>query len=142
MSETHGFNTNKIFGMLLLFTLLEVGWAFLPFPRWALWGGLLIFAYMKGYLIFTYFMHMKFEGWIVKGLMVPTIPLMMIVVFANMPDTSKNGLLVYPLTEQLDAESGSIVVLDETERAMDSPGYKKKLEARGEEVPEHLDGGH
>jgi cytochrome c oxidase subunit IV len=131
MSETHGFNTNKIFIILFILTALEVGWSFIPFPRWALWGGLLIFAYMKGHLIFTYFMHMKFEGWIVKGLMVPTIPLMMIVVFANMPDTSKNDLLVYPLTTQLDASSdkqtgGKIVELDQTMRARDSEEIKKQ----------------
>jgi len=142
MSETHGFNTNKIFGALLFLTIAEVGWAYLPFATWALWGGLLTFAYMKGHLIFTYFMHMKFEGWIVKGLMVPTIPLMLIVVFANMPDTAKNDLMVYPLTVQMDAETGEIVVLDETERAKRSPGYKKKLEAHGEEVPEGVGGGH
>ena len=122
MSETHGFNTNKIFIILFILTALEVGWAFIPFPTWAHWGGLLVFAYMKGHLIFSFFMHMKFEGWIVKGLMVPTIPLMMIVVFANMPDTSRNDLLVYPLTTQLDPlagqeDSGEIVELNHTERA-------------------------
>lgn len=120
MSETHGFNTNKIFIVLFILTALEVVWAELGFPRWAHWGGLLIFAYMKGHLIFTYFMHMKFEGWIVKGLVVPTIPLMMIVVFANMPDTSKNDLLVYPLTEQMDSQTGEIVILNKTTRALDS----------------------
>ena len=120
MSDTHGFNTNKIFFILFGLTAIEVGWSFLPFARWALWGGLLLFAYMKGYLIFTYFMHMKFEGWIVKGLLVPTLPLMCIVVFANMPDTSRNGLLVHELTQQMDPETGEVVEVDQTQRAIES----------------------
>jgi len=131
MSETHGFNTNKIFIILLVATLAEVLWALLPFPRWALWGGLLAFAYMKGYFIFNFFMHMKFEGWIVKGLLVPTIPLMMIVVFANMPDTSRNALLVYELTEQVNMETGGIVHLNKTQRALDSKAIKDAHEGGG-----------
>lgn len=134
MSESHGFNTNKIFIILFVLTALEVGWAEIGLPRWAAWSGLLIFAYMKGHLIFTYFMHMKFEGWIVKGLMVPTIPLMMIVVFANMPDTSKNELLVYPLTEQLNEGAKGkvgIVTMSHTAR-----------ESQHADDDEHGGGGH
>jgi len=120
MSDTHGFNTNRIFLLLLVLTLAEVGWAMVPFPRWALWGGLICFAYAKGYFIFNFFMHMKFEGWIVKGLLVPTLPLMCIVVFANMPDTARNALLVHPLTQQLDSTTGKVVEMTETQRAIDS----------------------
>jgi len=125
MSESHGFNTNKVFLLLLGLTLAEVLWSFAPFPRWAVWGGLLCFAYAKGYFIFNFFMHMKFEGWIVKGLLVPTLPLMCIVVFANMPDTSRNALLVHELTQQMDPEHGKIVELDQTQRAIDSHDIKE-----------------
>jgi len=105
MSDEHHFNATRIFGFLFLYTALEVAWGmYFPGPRWALWGGLLLCAYLKGYLIFTWFMHMKFEGWIVKGLIAPTIPLVAIVVFANMPDTSFNEDMLYPVGSQLDAE--------------------------------------
>lgn len=105
MSDDHQFNPTRIFLYLLLYTVLEVAWGmFFPGPRWALWGGLLICAYLKGHLIFTWFMHMKFEGWIVKGLVAPTIPLVAILIFANMPDTSLNDDMLYPIGSQLDVE--------------------------------------
>jgi len=105
MSDEHDFSANKIFAYLFLYTALEVAWgtAF-DFPRWAIWSGLLFFALLKGYLIFAWFMHMKFEGWIVKGLVAPTIPLAAIAVFANMPDTSFNEDLLYPIGSQLEVE--------------------------------------
>ena len=104
-SDEHEFNATRIFGFLFLYTALEVAWGmFYEGPRWALWGGLLLFAYLKGYLIFTWFMHMKFEGWIVKGLMLPTVPLVAIVIFANMPDTSFNDDMLYPIGSQLEVE--------------------------------------
>jgi len=112
MSDDHEFSANKIFLFLLIYTIAEVIWGmFFPFgfgergePRWALWGGLLICAFLKGYLIFAWFMHMKFEGWIVKGLIAPTIPLVAILIFANMPDTSLNDDLLYPIGSQLEVE--------------------------------------
>ncbi len=105
MSDDHNFSANKIFAYLFLYTGLEVFWGTaLDLPRWALWGGLLICAFLKGYLIFTWFMHMKFEGWVVKGLVAPTIPLVAIILFANMPDTSFNEDLLYPIGSQLEVE--------------------------------------
>ena len=103
MSDDHTFSANKIFGFLILYTTLEVAWgtAF-DFPRWAIWSGLLIFALMKGYLIFTWFMHMKFEQPILNFMIVPTIPLVAILLFANMPDTSFNDDMLYPIGHQLE----------------------------------------
>ena len=106
MSDHHEFSANKIFAYLIFYTAVEVLWGMF-FPRdiqWALWGGLLLCAFLKGYLIFTWFMHMKFEGWIVKGLVVPTVPLVAILIFANMPDTSFNDDLLYPIGHQLEVE--------------------------------------
>lgn len=114
MSDDHGFSANKIFLYLLFYTVLEVVWGMF-FPReiqWALWGGLLLCAFLKGYLIFTYFMHMKYEGWIVKGLVVPTIPLIAILLFANMPDTSFNDDLLHHIGDQLDPVTGEVVDLN------------------------------
>ena len=105
MSDDHEFSANKIFIYLFFYTGLEVFWGTaLDLPRWALWGGLLLCALLKGYLIFTWFMHMKFEGWVVKGLVAPTIPLIAILIFANMPDTSLNDDLLYPIGSQLEVE--------------------------------------
>ncbi len=106
----HGFSANKILLTLVVLTAVEVGWSFLPFARWAVWGGLLIFAFWKGFLIFTYFMHMKFEGWIVKGFLLPTIPLIAIVLFALMPDISYNSALKYPIGSEMDGATGQVLI--------------------------------
>ena len=63
MTEQHHFDANKIFYALFVLTAVEVAWGVL-FPyewKFVLWSGLLICAYLKGLLIFMYFMHMKFE---------------------------------------------------------------------------------
>ncbi len=115
MSDDHSFNSNKVFFILFLLTAVEVAWSFIPLPRWALWGGLLVFAFMKGLLIFMYFMHMKFEGWIVKGLIAPTPILILIAVFALMPDVSNNSKLVNPVGAMVDAESGQVTTMNDLE---------------------------
>ena len=99
-----GFSANKIFVMLFVLTMIEVAWGlgFKHSPHLLKWGGLIVFASWKGILIYTYFMHMKFEGWIVKALMIPTPFLIAIVVFALMPDVSHNDRLVYPVGSQVD----------------------------------------
>lgn len=99
-----GFSANKIFVTLFILTMVEVGWGlgFQDASRWIKWGGLLVFASWKGILIYTYFMHMKFEGWIVKSLMLPTPFLIAIVIFALMPDVSHNDRLIYPVGSQVD----------------------------------------
>lgn len=115
MSTDHGtehsehghasFSANKIFVTLFILTAVEVAWGAFLFkhsPHLVKWGGLIIFAFWKGILIYTYFMHMKFEGWIVKCLIAPTPILIAVVVFALMPDVSNNDKLVYPVGSQLD----------------------------------------
>jgi caa(3)-type oxidase subunit IV len=102
--DGHGFSANKIFIVLFVLTAVEVAWSivFKHSPHWIKWGGLMIFAFWKGMLIYTYFMHMKFEGWVVKALVAPTPLLIAILVFALMPDVSYNDQLVYPVGSQLD----------------------------------------
>jgi caa(3)-type oxidase subunit IV len=110
--DDHGFNANKIFWVLFVLTAVEVGWSLIfkhvalleNAPRWLMWGGLLGFAFWKGTLIYMYFMHMKFEGPVVKWLMRPTPVLMAIVVFALMPDIGRNDQLVYPVGTQLERD--------------------------------------
>ncbi len=113
MSDNHKLNSTRVLILLAVLTALEVAWAlWMPVPVWAMRLGLVGFALWKGYLIFMFFMHMKFEGWIVKGLMVPTVPLMMIVVFANMPDTSFNEHLIYPTGSMADPDGGEVHELE------------------------------
>jgi cytochrome c oxidase subunit 4 len=109
--EQHGFDATKIFLALLVLTLVEVGWSFLPMGKFFLWGGLLTMAFMKAFLIFTYFMHMKFEGWIVKCLIAPTPVLIMVVIFACMPDVGANKRMDHNLTDMADPETGQIIQL-------------------------------
>lgn len=113
MTTEHGghpsFSANKIFGILFVLTAAEVAWGawlFRDSPDWIKWGGLLVFAFWKGLLIYSYFMHMKFEGWIVKALIAPTPVLIAVIVFALMPDVSVNDKLIYPVGSQVD-KSGS-----------------------------------
>lgn len=76
-----GYSIGKIFVALFALTAIEVAWGmFFRDPRWFLWAGLLICALLKGLLIFMYFMHMKFERWLVWSLILPT-PLLMLVFF-------------------------------------------------------------
>lgn len=121
--DSHGFSATKIFLILLVLTIIEVGWSlvFQHSPHWIKWGGLLVCAYFKGMLIYMYFMHMKFEGWIVKALLVPTPFLIAVVVFALMPDISLNNHLLHPVGSQLDKwgpnPTGQIVDLHEIPHA-------------------------
>jgi len=99
------FSANKIFVTLFILTAVEVLWGAVVFkhsPHLIKWGGLIVFAFWKGIMIYTYFMHMKFEGWIVKALIAPTPFLIAVVVFALMPDVSNNSQLVYPVGSQID----------------------------------------
>jgi caa(3)-type oxidase subunit IV len=122
-SEKGHFSAEKVFVALFILTAMEVGWSFLPFlSTFMLRLGLVIFALWKGYLIFTYFMHMKFEGWVVKGLIAPTLPLVAIVVFATMPDVSMNHKLKYPVG-YMRLDDGKVV---DQEHAAEARGIGQK----------------
>ena len=104
-----GYSVTRIFWTLFALTAIEVAWGmFLRDPRWLLWCGLLICALIKGLLIFMYFMHMRFERYIVWSLIGPTPVLVAIVLFANMPDTSFNENRDHPVGYLID-QSGNVV---------------------------------
>jgi len=119
----HGFSATKIFLILLVLTIVEVAWSVLlrDQPHWIKWGGLIVCAYFKGMLIYMYFMHMKFEGWIVKALVAPTPFLILVAVCALMPDVAFNRHLVNPVGSQIDKWSpnptGKVVRLDQEPQA-------------------------
>ena len=111
MSADKQFSPEKIFLWLLFFTAAEVifGIAFHGTPRMFLWSGLGIFAFLKGWLIMVYFMHLKFEGWVVKMLILPT-PLLVLVIWGYVsPDISKSKIIDHPIGSQYDNTSGEVI---------------------------------
>ena len=112
----HGshFSENGILVKLLIFTVLEVGWGLagkhFGWNRLSLWGGLLFFAFLKGWLIAVYFMHLKFEGWVVKSLILPTPFLVMVIYGYVMPDVANDETrLAHPVGSELDPKTGRVV---------------------------------
>lgn len=113
MSDDKHFNANKIFVALLIFTVLEVGWGMvgrdLGFNKMMLWGGLLFFAFLKGWLIAVYFMHLKFEGWVVKSLILPT-PFLIMVIMGYIGNDVADGTapLLHPVGSMVDPVTGKV----------------------------------
>jgi len=112
-----GYSIWNIFVALFVLTAVEVFWGYafhhntgflLTMPVAIFWSGLLSMALVKGLLIFMYFMHMRFERWIVWGLIVPTPLLVLIVLGANMPDTAFNELRDHPVGYLID-QTGEVV---------------------------------
>lgn len=111
-SGHYEFNANKIFAWLFIFTVAEVAWGYvgdwLGWGRILLWGGLMGFAFFKGLYIAVYFMHLKFEGWIVKGLILPTPFLIAVILLAISPDVSRNKHLVHNVGSMYDPDTGEV----------------------------------
>jgi cytochrome c oxidase subunit IV len=101
-----GYSVGKVFAALFVLTAIEVAFGLVPFlrePRVVLWSGLIVCMLAKGLLIFMYFMHMRFERWIVWSLIGPTPLLVAVVLFANMPDTAFNDQRDFPVGYRIDA---------------------------------------
>jgi caa(3)-type oxidase subunit IV len=109
------FDANKIFYALFAFTAIEVAWGYAGSARYGdwnkmmLWGGLLFFAFLKGWLIAIYFMHLKFEGWVVKSLILPTPFLIMVIMGYVVSDVSNHDAPIdHPIGSMLDPETGVV----------------------------------
>lgn len=127
-----GYSVFRIFIVLFVLTAIEVAWGmFFRDPRWFLWSGLLVCALVKGLLILMYFMHMRFERFIVWSLILPTPVLVAIVLFANMPDTVFNG-------DRRDHPVG--YVIDETGEVVNALDPHHPAKGRGQ--PHGLPAGH
>ena len=114
-SHDRHFNPEKIFIALFILTALEVLWGY-AFGVWThpghlvLWGGLLFFAFYKGWLIAVYFMHLKFEGWVVKSLILPTPFLIMVIFGYVLPDVANDEApLVHPIGAEYDPDTGAVI---------------------------------
>ncbi len=117
MSDEHPpqFSVKKLWILLLALTAAEVAYGEIGNRTFyenklLLWGGLLSFAYVKGYYIFQYFMHMKYEGAIVKGNVWFTLPLVVYFMIMLWPDTAANDKLNYGIGRQLDPNDGVVKV--------------------------------
>ena len=119
-----GYSVTKIFIALFVLTAIEIAWAmphFIRESRPLLWSGLLLCALIKGSLIFMYFMHMKYERWLVWSLVLPT-PLLVLVIFGYVtPDVSFNERRDYPNGMMLNGQ-GRIVPM--IERISDAHGHE------------------
>jgi caa(3)-type oxidase subunit IV len=110
----HTFNAQKVFLGLFAFTAIEVGWGYaghyLHWGKLLLWGGLIVWALCKGFLIASYFMHLRFEGWIVKGLIAPTPVLVVVILAALTPDVGApdESKLVNKIGSMYDPATGMV----------------------------------
>lgn len=71
-----------IWGVLLVLTLAEVGYAFLDLPKFWLALGLIVMAMWKALLVALYFMHLRFEPRRLWVLAVSPLPLVAILILA------------------------------------------------------------
>lgn len=97
----HELNAEKVFLWLFIYTAAEVAYGYIGdwmgMGKLLLWGGLGFFAFLKGWLIAVWFMHLKFEGWIVKGLIAPTPFLILVIFFVLRPDVGANEQMDHPI---------------------------------------------
>ncbi|MEM7310574.1 MAG: cytochrome C oxidase subunit IV family protein [Planctomycetota bacterium] len=109
--DSKHFSPDKVFLWLFVFTAAEVAWGMwlAGSNKLILWGGLGFFAFLKGWLIAVYFMHLKFEGWVVKSLILPT-PLLVLVIWGYVsPDVSRSHHLDHPIGSMYNNDEGTVL---------------------------------
>ena len=86
-TEAHGEKSHNapymlIFGVLLVMTLAEVGYAFLNLPKIWIAIGLVVMAIWKALLVALYYMHLRFERSRLRLLALAPLPFTVILVVA------------------------------------------------------------
>ena len=118
------FSAEHVFKWLFIWTILEVAYGYfgdwIGMGRVPLWGGLIACAICKAWLIAAWFMHLRFEGWIVKGLLLPTPFLIVYLLTILTPDVASNDLMKHDVGAELDPYSGRV---QKTMGAQDSVLY-------------------
>jgi cytochrome c oxidase subunit IV len=133
-----GYNVLKIFIALFALTAIEVAWAmpsFIRDHRALLWGGLLLCAGLKAGLIFMYFMHMRFERWLVWSLILPT-PLLVFVIFGYVTkDVARNDYRDYPNGMMINHEGRVVPMMEMIHEAGTHGGASGDGAGAGEATP-------
>jgi cytochrome c oxidase subunit 4 len=80
--EPHHAPYMLIFGVLIVLTLAEVGYAFLSLPKIWLAIGLVVMAFWKATLVALYYMHLRFEPKRLWVLATAPLPLVVILIVA------------------------------------------------------------
>ena len=80
--ENHNAPYMLIWGVLLVLTLAEVGYAFLSLPKIWLAIGLIVMAVWKAILVALYYMHLRWEPKRLWVLAVAPLPLVVILITA------------------------------------------------------------
>jgi cytochrome c oxidase subunit IV len=111
-ADNKHFSPERIFLFLFALTALEVGWGYAGYGfDWGkvmLWGGLLFFAAYKAWLIAVYFMHLKFEGWVVWTLLLPTPFLVLVIMGYVGSDVGDDQHHIHPIGAMHDPAKGEI----------------------------------
>jgi cytochrome c oxidase subunit 4 len=75
-----------IWGVLLILTLAEVGYAFLALPKFWLALGLIVMAIWKALLVALYYMHLRWEPkrlWVLAASPLPLIAILILAVITE-----------------------------------------------------------
>ena len=75
-----------IWGVLLVLTLAEVGYAFLSLPQFWLAFGLIVMAFWKAILVALYYMHLRWEPrrmWILATSPLPLVVILLVAVLTE-----------------------------------------------------------
>lgn len=84
--EPHEAPYMLIFGVLLVLTLAEVGYAFLSLPKIWLALGLIVMAIWKAILVALYYMHLRWEPrrlWVLAASPLPLVVILIVAILSE-----------------------------------------------------------
>ena len=76
----------KVLAWLTFLTIAEIIWAVAGFPRGMLIGGLAVMAAIKAFMVALYYMHLKYEGKVLWGVILFPCLLVLIMICGFLPD--------------------------------------------------------
>jgi caa(3)-type oxidase subunit IV len=100
--EDHGPLFTKVLWALLVLTAVTVGLSFVVFGSKAMNIGIgILVAVAKASLVALIFMHLKWEKRAWLGLLIFPLVLVLIIIFANLPDTALNENHLSPAVKSI-----------------------------------------
>ncbi len=85
--EEHAHPYSKVMAVLTFFTILEIGWVFIPLGRFMLVFGLGAMAAVKAALVGLYYMHLKYESKVLWAVIGFPVVLVGVMVAGLLPDS-------------------------------------------------------